>query len=72
MITIIMIDHPLPHSCCRSTTSHCGPPSGGHALRMRIINISAAKMIAPEIIKLAIRSLIIWVPFLPGSPSLFI
>ncbi len=41
-----------------------------HALRMNIANISAAKMIAPEIVNIAISSvIIILVPILSGSPS---
>lgn len=40
-----------------------------HALRMNIANISAAKTIAPEIVNIAISSVIIFVPFLSVSPS---
>lgn len=39
-----------------------------HALRMNITNISAAKMIAPEIVNIAISSVIIVVPVLSGPP----
>ena len=43
-----------------------------HALRMSIVNIITAKMIAPEIVNMAISSLIISVPILSVSPSWFI
>lgn len=71
MMTVIMIDHLLPHRSCQSAAPLCA--YGVYALRMKITNISTAKMIEPEIVKTAIRSLIILVPFLPsGSTSLFI
>ena len=43
-----------------------------HALRMSIVNIITAKIIAPEIVNMAISSLIISVPILSVSPSWFI
>jgi hypothetical protein len=40
-----------------------------HALRMNIVNIITAKIIAPGIVNMAISSLIISVPVLSVSPS---
>ena len=62
IINAIIAAHPLSHRVCRNALFT------RYVLRMSIANIVTAKIIAPEIVNMAISSLIMLVPFLSVSP----
>jgi hypothetical protein len=62
IINTIIALHPL--SCSLSQAL-----SPRHALRMNVVSIINAKIIVPEIVHIAISSLIMFVPVLSVSPS---
>lgn len=66
IINTIIAVHPLSRRVCRNALFT------RHVLCMSIANIITAKIIAPEIVNMAISSLIMLVPFLSVSPSWFI
>jgi hypothetical protein len=62
IINTIIVLHPLSRSLSQAHSTR-------HALRMNVVSMISAKIIVPEIVHIAISSLIMFVPVLSVSPS---